>query len=129
MRVEVGADGREEAVRDILYTHRLEVERGSGNGHEDEHDVVDEERGEQNERSSLKLVVACEEVEEHHQTNHRIVGSVTHAHQLADGCPREGGGERERRLEAKHRLLCAAEHVVEVGEHAVELIRVGVPPR
>lgn len=37
-------------------------------------------------------------------------------------------GKHEGGLETEHPLLERSKHVVEIGEHTVELIRVGIPP-
>ena len=74
------------------------------------------------------MLVAEEEKEDGDTYEQRIVADVAHRQQLAEDGVREGLTERQRRLEAKERLLPTRKHMVEIGEDAVHLIGVGIPP-
>lgn len=125
--VEVVADGGEDALRHVVRTDGGEVELRTGNGDEYIYKVIDEEGGDDDERHLLEEVEAVEEVPHHHHQNHGVVEEVPHVERLADPHLRESLAEPHGGLSAEEPLLRRSEHVVEVGEDAVELERVGVP--
>lgn len=126
--VEIVVNVGEHAVGYIGQSGSLVVECRACYGHENEHHIIDEEGREHHERGTLELVVAEGEVIEHHERYHRIVGGVAHVHKLAHHGPRHGLAEQQGRLAAEHVLLPLGKHVVEVGQHAVDLVGVGIPP-
>ena len=125
--VEVIADGRENALRHTVGTDSREVELRTGNGDEYIYKVIDEESGDDDERHLLEEVETVEEVPHHHYQNHGVIEEVAHVERLADPHLRETFAEPDGRLSAEEPLLCRGEHVVEVGEDAVELESVGIP--
>ena len=126
--VEIVVHVGEYACRRVAYTYRLIIICGSGDRHKYEYHVIDEERRQHYEGATLELLIPAEEIEKHHQGYQRIVGGVAKTHKLAHDRRREARRKGKGGLESEHRLLERGEHVVEVREHPVELISVGIPP-
>ena len=126
---EVIVDVGENALCDALWSYCQIIILGSRDGQEDEDDVVDEECREDDELRAVELLIAEEEVEQRHEGNHREIGGIPQVHELAEDGVGDGLREQKGWLTAEEALLIAREQMVEVGEDAVELIGVGIPPR
>jgi len=118
----------EHALRNVFHAHGVVIERWPRDGHEDEHHVVDEERGKHNEGRPLKLGVAEEEVEDDYKGYHGVVRGVAHVHQFAHHGPRQRLAEEQRGLAAEESLLPRGEDVVKVWQLTVYLVCVRIPP-
>jgi len=125
--VEIVAHAVEVAQGDVVKPDGGEVVLRPGHGYEYIYKVIDEERGEDDERRAVEFGIAGEEVEEHDGDNHGIVGEVAHVERLAEPHGRAQAAELECRLATEEHLFGVGEEVVEVGEEAVELIGVGIP--
>ena len=129
VQVEVVANVGKNAHRYLFHAHgRIVILRTRyGQGHE--HHVIDEEGGDKYERRSFELGVTAKEVKQRYGQYHGEVRGVAHVHQFAKPSGRHGIAKHQRRLKTKHRLLGLRKHMVEVGQYAVKLVGVGVPPR
>ena len=74
----------------LIHAHGLVVEHRSRDGHEDENDVEDKERGHDDEDTLVEILIAGEEEINSHGGNHRIVGGIAEIHQFAENRVREG---------------------------------------
>ena len=99
-----------------------------GHGQYDVYHVVYEERCEYDKGRAVEVFVPPDEEEQRHDEYHREVGSVAEVHQFAEHGAGQGAAEEQRRLASEELLLPCGEVVVEVWEHAVELVGVRVPP-
>ena len=120
---------RKYTMGNLIYSCCQIVILRSRHWQEDEDDVIDEKCGEDDKRDALELLTATEEIEERYQEDQRIIRSIAHVHQFAENGTREGLGEQQGRLTAEELLLPRGEDVVKVGEDAIDLIRVRIPPR
>src|SRR3712207_2489062 len=127
MGVKVVAHGGKDALCGLLYADGLEVEGRAYHGQEVVNDVVEEERGEHDERTFQEFVVSAKEVEEAHHGYHGVIRGVTQVHQLAYSMLWEGLIECQGGLKAKDTVLEGCKVMVEIGEDAVEFVGVGVP--
>lgn len=125
--VEVVADGGEDAVCHVVGTDGGKVELGACHGHEDINKVVDEERSDDGKGNLLQQVVAVDEVPQHDDEHHGVVEEIAQIEGLAHPHLREAPAEPDGRLSAEKELLGGGEHVVQVGEEAVELEGVRIP--
>ena len=112
----------------LVGANRQIVELGTGDGQQDEDDIESEERGENDEGRHLELMVAAEEIVEIDDEHEREIADVAQAHQFGEPAPRHLLREHQCRLATEERLLQRGKHMVEVGQHAVQFIRVGIPP-
>ena len=125
--VEVAAYGGEVALQHLVHAYGGEVELGTGHRDEDIDEVVDEERRDNDERHLLNQPEAVDEVPQHHNQHHGVVEEVAHVERLAHPYLRQELAEPHRRLPAEEPLLGRGKEMVEVGEEAIELERVGIP--
>ena len=128
MVVEVVVHGWEDGCGYLLQTHGLVVERRSDDRHEDEYHVEEKERCQEDKRGALELVVPPEEVVEHHQGYHGVVGTVAEVEKLTDNGRCHLLAEQQCRLATEPRLLDLGKDVVQVLESAVQLVGVRIPP-
>lgn len=129
MIVEVIADGGEVALLGILQPDGGKIELGAGNGNEDINQVVDKERSHQHERELLEQLEPVDEIEHGDHQNHRIVREIAQMKCLTHPMLRKKIAEVQRGLGAEHPLLGGCKNMIEVGEEAVELVRIGIPVR
>ena len=129
VQVEVVANVGKNAHRYLFHAHgRIVILRTRyGQGHE--HHIIDKEGGDKHERRPFELGVTAKEVKQRYGQYHGEVRGVAHVHQFAKPSGRHGIAKHQRRLKTKHRLLGLRKHMVEVGQHAVKLVGVGIPPR
>ena len=59
---------------------------------------------------------------------HRIIRPIAEIHQFAENGRRKPLREQQRRLTTEKPLFPRGKHMVEIGEHTVELVGVGIPP-
>jgi len=97
-------------------------------GEENENKVEREERCHYNEHRPAELVVAAAVVIQHRGHDEEVVGHVAEVENLRQQRPRAGPAEFQRHLAAEQSLLPRGHYMVEVGEHAVKLVEVGIPP-
>jgi len=126
--IKVITDIGEDALCNLVDTNSLEIELRSCHGQEDKDKIEQEERADNDKGSALEMLVSEEEKEDSDAYEQRIITDVAHGQQLAEEGVREGLTERQRGLEAKERLFPTSKHMVEVGEDAVHLVSVGIPP-
>ena len=81
---EIIADVREDAFRDVVKSCRMVIILRSCHGQQIEDQIIDEERGEDDERGALELLVAAEEIKEGYGSYQWEVAGVAHQQQLAD---------------------------------------------
>ena len=125
--VEVVADGGENAVQGILHTDGREIELRTRYGHEDIDEIVKEKGGDDDERHLLQQVEAADEVPQHDDQHHGIIGEVTQVERFAHPDIGQAFGKPDGGLPAEEPLLGRSEYMIQIGEEAVELIRVGIP--
>ena len=118
----------EHSVGDVIHTCGQIVVLWSCDGQRDEDDVVDEERSEYDKGRATEFFITVKEIEQGHQGDQWIVRGIAQVHQLAEHRIGEVLREEQGRLAVEKLLLIACEEMVEVGEHPVELIGVGIPP-
>ena len=112
----------------MAQTYRLIIKGGAHDRHQVEDDIKGHKRCHDDEYATLELGIVAEEIDQSHAGYHGVIGGVAHAHQLGDDGRGELLGKHQRGLETKQRLLPLGKDVVEVGQHAVELIGIGIPP-
>ena len=125
--VEVIADGREDALRHLIGANGGEIELGACHRDEDIDEVVDEKRGDDDERNLLQQVVAVDEIPQDNDEHHGIVEEIAQVERLADPHIGQAAAEPDGGLAAEQALLGRGEDVVEVGKEAVELEGVRIP--
>ena len=125
---EIVADVGEHAFRDIVESCRMVIVLGPRHWQEVEDQIVDEERGEDDKRGALKLLVAAEEIEEGDGGYQREIARVAHQQQFVDEIVGHGFTEEQGRLTAEDLLLPRGKDMVEIGEDAVHQVGVGIPP-
>ena len=119
----------EHAAGNVVETYGTVIVLRSGNREHYIYYIIGEERCEDDECCPAEVGIAAEEIEKRHHGYHGKIGGIAHVHQLADEGMAESGGKDEGGLKAKDMLLPGGENMVEIGEHAVELVGVGIPPR
>ena len=125
---EIVADVGEHAFRDVVESCRVVIVLGSRHWQEVEDQIVDEERGEDDKRGALELLVAAEKIEECDGGYQREVAGVAHQQQFVDEVVGYGLTEEQGRLTAEDLLLPRGKDMVEIGEDAVHQVGVGIPP-
>ena len=125
---EIIADVGEYPLHDIVETCSVVIVLGTRHWQGYEDDVIDKERSEDDERDALKILIPAEEIIESNDAYHRVIGGIAHEHQFTEKDTRHGLIEEQGRLTAEELLLPRGEDVVKVGEDAIDLIRVGIPP-
>ena len=128
MGTEVIAHCREDTLGNILHSHGIEVERWSHHRHVNVDEIVDEEAGEHHKAHSFSLVVSAEEIVEYYRCYHRIIHEVSHRHQFTHHRPGQCLGKEQGGLASKEILFPSRKEMVEVGEHAVDLVSIWIPP-
>mgnify|MGYP007101831046 CR=1 FL=1 len=118
----------EYALSDVVQTCRRIIVLRSCNGQEDEDDVVDEERGEDDEYRTVELCVSPKEIECCHECYQRVVGSIAQMHQFTENGIADRLGEEQCRLTAEQLLFNARKEMVEIGEYLVQFIGIRIPP-
>ena len=125
--VEVVADGGKDTVQHVLHADGRKVELRPCHRHKNVDEIVKEEGGDDDKRHLLQQVEAADEVPQHDDQHHGIVEEVTHVERFAHPDIGQAFGKPDGGLPAKEPLLGRSEHMVQIGEEAVELIRVGIP--
>ena len=123
------ADVGEYALCDVVGAYCEVVELRSCDGEEYEYEVVGEEGCEEDECRHGQLVVATEEIVEQQKRHEREIADVAEAHEFGEPSPGDVLREEQRGLAGEDGLFACGEEVVEIGEDAVKLVGVGVPPR
>ena len=118
----------EYSLGNVAEPHGLVIESGPHHGHKHKDDIIDEERGDDDKCRTFKLLIAESKIIEHHEGYHGIIGSIAHVHQFADNGRGKCLAEQQGRLTAEEGLLPSGKQVVEVGQHAVDFVSVGIPP-
>ena len=125
--IEVVADGGKDTVQHVLHADGRKVELRPCHRHKNVDEIVKEEGGDDDKRYLLQQVEAADEVPQHDDQHHGIVEEVTHVERFAHPDIGQAFGKPDGGLPAKEPLLGRSEHMVQIGEEAVELIRVGIP--
>ena len=113
----------------LLRAYGQIVELGTRDRQQDEDDVIGEKRGQHHEGGHLELMVALEEIIEVDDEHQREIADVAQTHQFGEPAVGHRLREKQRGLTAEDGLLGGGEQVVEVGQHPVQLVGVGIPPR
>lgn len=126
---EVSADVREHTIGNIVESyHRIIILRSCDRQEYEDH-VVNKERGENHKGGALELLIAAEEVEEADDGYQREIAGVANDQWLADKDTGQSIIEKQSWLTVEDLLLPRGKDVVEVGEDAVDLVGVWIPPR
>ena len=125
--VEVIADGREDALRHLIGANGGEIELGACHRDEDIDEVVDEKRGDDDERNLLQQVVAVDKIPQDNDEHHGVIEEIAQVERLADPHLRQTTAEPDGGLAAKQTLLGRSKHMVEVQKQAVELEGIRIP--
>ena len=126
--VEVVADVGEHTCCHLVESDGGIVILRANDGQDVEDDVIGEERAEQHQCGTFKLLVAPSEIVEHHGYNQWIVAGIAKVHEFAEPRLRHQLREQQGRLTAHELLLPTCKEMIEVGKHTVQLIRIGIPP-
>ena len=84
MGVEIVAYVWKHSTGYFVHAHGLIVEHGPRDGKDDKDSVKEEERGHDDERALVELLVAGEEIIECHGGYHRIIRSIAEIHQFGE---------------------------------------------
>ena len=125
--IEIIADGWKYTVQNILHADSRKIELRSCHGHEDIDEVIEEEGGDDDKGNLLQQVEAADEVPQHDDQHHGIVEEIAHVERLAHPHVGQTLGKPNGRLPAKEPLLGRSKYMIQIGEEAVELVRVGIP--
>ena len=112
----------------LFDSHSLVIEGWSCHGEKDEDDVIEEERGGDDEDTTLELLISAEEIVVADKGYERIIRGISQVEQFCHYGIVDGFRVDECRLTAKQRLLPLCEEMIEVRNHLVQLIRIGIPP-
>ena len=129
MEVEVAANVGEHAPCNIINAHGQIVEHGTRDGNHDEDDIIKEEGGHDDERATTEICVLFQEIIDRDQDDQREIGHIAQVHQFRKHDIRAFLGKQQGRLTTEKLLFPTGKHMVEIGQHAVDLVGIRIPPR
>ena len=120
---------REDALGYLIEADGSVIVLRSGDRQEHKDDIIEHERCHEYPCRAHELTGTAEEEIEHHHQHHGEIAGIAEVHEFADDRAGHGLREEQGGLATEELLLPGGKQMVEIGEDAVELIGVGIPPR